>query len=264
MSRRGGRLRGAPTRQVVGVNPVRELLRADAPVSEILVDADRSRSEAFVELVDLARAAGVAVRTVDRREIDDLADGLVHQGVLAVAPPYEYANLDALLAGPRETPGLFVALDGITDPHNLGSIARTAEAVAADGLIVPARRSAAVTSVAEKAASGALAHLPVAVVTNLVRALDQARDAGCWILGLDAAADDLIGDSNLLTEPLVLVVGSEGSGLAHLSQVHCDQLVKLPMRGRVASLNASVAAGIALYEVDRHRQGGRSVARPDG
>lgn len=241
-------------RQVVGVNPVRELLRAGVPVREILVDAERSRSEAFVELMALARDVGVPLTTVDRREIDEVADGLVHQGVLAVAPPFEYVALEDLLTAERDGPALLVALDGITDPHNLGSIARTAEAVGADGLVVPSRRAAAVTPVAEKAASGALAHLPVAMVTNLVRALDQAHDAGCWVVGLDADADTLVGDCNLLTEPLVLVVGSEGRGLAHLSHVHCDQLVRLPMRGRVASLNASVAAGIALYEVDRHRQ----------
>lgn len=254
MSRRGGGPRRDSSRHVVGVNPVRELLRAGTPISEVLVDAERSRSDAFVELVELAREAGVQVTSVERRDIDDLAEGLVHQGVLAIAAPFQYAGLDDLLAAPREHAALLVALDGITDPHNLGSIARTSEAVGADGLIVPSRRAAAVTPVAEKAASGALAHLPVAMVTNLVRALDQARDAGCWVVGLDASADLDIEDSNLLTEPLVLVVGSEGSGLAHLSQVHCDQLVRLPMRGRVASLNASVAAGIALYEVDRTRR----------
>lgn len=253
MSRRGGRRPPRESRHVAGINPVRELLRAGASITEILVDRERSRSDAFVELIDLAGDAQVPVRTVDRTDIDELAEGLVHQGVLAVAPPFVYADLDDLLTGDRDHPVLLVALDGVTDPHNLGSIARTAEAVGADGMLIPSRRAAIVTAVAEKAASGAFAHLPVAMVTNLVRALDQARDAGCWIVGLDADADTQIADCNLLTEPLVLVVGSEGEGLAHLSQVHCDQLVSLPMRGRVASLNASVAAGIALYEVDRHR-----------
>jgi 23S rRNA (guanosine2251-2'-O)-methyltransferase len=258
VSRRGRQPPRESSRHVVGVNPVRELLRAGATVNEVLVDVERSRTDALVELIDLARDAGVPLRTVDRADIDDLAEGLVHQGVLAVAPPFRYAEFDALLAADRDHPILLVALDGVTDPHNLGSIARTAEAVGADGMVIPSRRAATVTAVAEKAASGAFAHLPVAIVTNLVRALDQARDAGCWVVGLDADADIEIGDCNLLTEPLVLVVGSEGRGLAHLSQVHCDQLVSLPMRGRVASLNASVAAGIALYEVDRgrRRQGG--------
>ena len=194
------------------------------------------------------------VDEVDRDAVDELAEGQVHQGVVAVAPPFPYADLDRVLTGISGEKRLLVALDGITDPHNLGSIARTAEAVGADALVVPARRASGVTPGGEGRA-GALAHLPVVRVTNLVRALEQAKDAGCWVVGLDADGDVDVADCDLLDEPVVLVVGSEGDGLAHLTRVQCDQLVRLPMRGRVASLNASVAAAVAMYEVlGRHER----------
>jgi 23S rRNA (guanosine2251-2'-O)-methyltransferase len=255
---RGPRRPDRPDRRVVvGVHPVRELLRAGQRVDRILLDVGRDRTPVVDDLVALARGAGVPVEEVERDRIDDLATGLVHQGVVALAPPFPEARLADVLADVRargEVP-LLIALDGITDPHNVGSIARTAEAVGAHGLIVPTRRAAGVTPTVEKAAAGALAHLPLVRVTNLVRALTDCQKAGCWVVGLDVSAEMDISDCNLLAEPLVLVVGSEGGGLAHLSHVQCDALVRLAMRGRVASLNASVAAAVAMYEVLRHRTG---------
>ncbi len=246
-----------PDRIVVGLHPVRELLRAGRSVRRVAIAAGRTDSDVLDELLDLARGAGVAVDRVDRDELDARAEGLVHQGVVAVAPPFPYADLDAVLdradaAG--EVP-LLVALDGVTDPHNLGSICRTAEAVGAHAVVVPGRRAASVTPVAEKAAAGALAHLPVVQVTNLVRTLGAIADRPVWSLGLDADGEVEVAGSHLLADPLVLVVGAEGSGLSRLTRDTCDQLVRLPMRGRVGSLNASVATAVALYTIDAARHG---------
>jgi 23S rRNA (guanosine2251-2'-O)-methyltransferase len=240
---------------VVGLHPVRELLRAGTVVRRVHVAETRDASEVLAEIRDVAAARRIPLVTSDRAGIDELAGGLVHQGVVAVAPPFPYAQLSDLLAraaAADEAP-LLVALDGVTDPHNLGSIARTAEAVGAHGMIVPSRRAAGVTPTAEKAAAGALAHLPLVRVPNLVRALKELRDHGVWSIGLDADAPEPIHHSALLDQPVVLVVGSEGQGLARLSRIQSDTLVNLPMRGRVGSLNASVAAAIALYEILRRR-----------
>jgi 23S rRNA (guanosine2251-2'-O)-methyltransferase len=226
-------------------------------VRRVLVSASRGSSEVLEDLRSAARAAGVEVEEVDAATIDERAAGLVHQGVLALAPPFPYARLEDVLtrATDADEAPLLVALDGVTDPHNLGSIARTAEAVGAHGLLVPGRRAAGVTPTAEKAAAGALAHLPVVEVTNLVRTLELLHDRGVWSLGLDGDADTDLADHPLASEPCVLVVGAEGAGLARLTRERCDALVRLPMRGQVASLNASVAAAVALYELLRRRRG---------
>lgn len=236
-------------RLVHGVHPVRELLRAGRRVTGLRVATGRRATPELEELVALAEAAGVPVRRVGGDELDEVAPDAVHQGVVATAPPFPYAGLDALLAAARASgrPPLLVALDGVTDPRNLGSIARTAEAVGAHGLIVPEHRSAAVTPAVEKAAAGALAHLPVARVTNLVRALEALGREGVWSLGLDGEAQTRVADHPLADGPVVLVVGAEGRGLSRLVRERCDALVSLPMLGRVGSLNASVAAGVALY-----------------
>lgn len=236
---------------MAGVHPVRELLRAGGTVHRVVVDAERSRTPEVVDLVRTARYANVSVSEVARDEIDLLAAGQVHQGVVAIAPPFPYARLEEVLATRPGGVPMLVALDGITDPHNVGSIARTAEAAGANGLILPSRRVSGVSPTVEKAAAGALAHLPVARVTNLTRALQACKREGFWVVGLDADGEVEASESPLLDEPVVLVVGSEGDGLAHLTRVQCDALVRLPMRGRVASLNASVAAAVAMYEVVR-------------
>lgn len=256
--RGGGRRedrRGRGTRLVVGLHPVRELLRAGRPVLSVTVADTRGGSEVLEEILALAGERGVAVHEVERSELDRRAEDLVHQGVVATAPPFPYADIDDVLgrAAAAGEPPFLVALDRITDPHNLGSIARTAEAVGAHGLIVPGRRAAGVTPVVEKAAAGALAHLPLALVSNLVSTLRDLGQRGVWSVGLEADVPDTIYDVGLLTEPVVVVVGSEGEGLARLSQGTCDVLAALPMRGRVGSLNASVAAAVALYEVRRRR-----------
>jgi 23S rRNA (guanosine2251-2'-O)-methyltransferase len=236
-----------------GVHPVRELLRSEAAVHEVLLAPSRHGSDELDDVRELAAERGVIVRETSREELDRVGEGVVHQGVAALSAPFAYAGLDALLARAAGEPVLIVALDGVTDPHNLGSIARTAEAVGAHGLIVPARRAVGVTPSAEKSAAGALAHLPVARVPNLARAIGALAQSGLWSIGLDADAGTEISECELLSEPLVLVAGAEGRGLSRLVAERCDALVSLRMRGRVGSLNVSVAVGIALYEVCRAR-----------
>lgn len=227
---------------VPGRRPVAEALRAGRELSEVVV------ADAEDELGALAHAAGVPVRAADRAELDALSGGVVHQGVVAVAGGYPYADLGSLL-GAR----LLVALDGVTDPHNLGAVARSAEAAGAGGLILRQRRSAGVTPAAEKASAGALSWLPVARVTNLSRTMGTLAEAGVWSVGLDGDAEQALWDCPLLDERVVLAVGAEGGGLSRLVAERVDALVAVPLAGRVASLNASVAAAVALFEIARRR-----------
>lgn len=242
-------------RVVVGIHPVLELLRAGQPIHRIRVATNRETSPAFDALIALADDRGVSVNFVDRDELERLAAGLTHQGVVAEAPPFAMASFDRVLQrAAAERAPLLVAIDGVTDPHNIGSIARTAEAVGSVAMLLPQRRSGSITPVVEKAAAGALAHLQVAQVPNLVRALGLLREVGVWSLGLDAEAEHEVADHPLATEACVVVVGAEGQGLSRLTRERCDALVRLDMFGEVASLNASVAAGIALYRLAQVRR----------
>ncbi len=251
-------------RLVVGLHPVREALRAGLNLIEVLIDKDRERTDVAEEILELAKAASVKLLEVERTRIDDVAEGMVHQGVVARGGPFPYAALEDCkrVARGRGEPLFLVALDGVTDPHNLGAIARSAEGFGAHGLLIPSRRAAGVTPVVEKAAAGALAHLPIVRVTNLVNTLRALKEENVWVLGLDSNDSEPIADCQLLTEPLVLVVGSEGKGLGSLTQITCDALVRLPMRGRVGSFNASVAAAVACHEVMRRREVLRVDATP--
>ncbi len=244
----------ADSRLVVGAHPVRELLRAGHDLREVLL-ARGDGSGTVGDVRSRAGRAGIPVREVDRGRIDAISPDVAHQGVAAWAPPFPYRSLRDVLTelGDAPAPPLVVALDHLTDPRNVGAIARTAEAAGADALLVPAHRAAPVTTVVERAAAAALAHLPVVRETNLATALRTCRDAGLWIIGLAGDGEVGLWDCPLLTEPLVVVVGEEGEGLARLSQVICDQLVALPLAGQVESLNAGVAAAVALYEVRRRR-----------
>jgi 23S rRNA (guanosine2251-2'-O)-methyltransferase len=261
-SRRRGQLeaareaaRPAPGRTLIeGRRPVVEALRAGRPMDRILLASGANRA-ALAELLDLARGRGVEVQTVPRSVLDAEASSGAHQGVLAIVAPLQPIDLIELLALPlagREPP-FFLALDGVEDPHNLGALARSAEATGCHGLIVPRRRSAPLSAVAVKTSAGALEHLPVAEVPNLARAVDQLRDAGVWCIGLDGAADASLFDLRLADEPVCVVVGGEGSGLHRLVRDSCDALVRIPMSGQVESLNASVAGALALFEVRRRR-----------
>jgi 23S rRNA (guanosine2251-2'-O)-methyltransferase len=202
------------------------------------------------ELVQRARDTGVGVRAADAAELDRLAGGVRHQGVVAVAPAAASVSLDDLV-GTR----LVVVLDGITDPQNLGAIARSAEVAGADGLVLRSRRAAGVTPAAEKAAAGAFSWLPVAVVPNIAAAIATLTDGGAWSVGLDGDTPDDLWSCPLLDGNVVLVIGAEGEGLSRLVRERVDQRVRIPMAGHVASLNASAAAAVALFEIARRRRG---------
>jgi 23S rRNA (guanosine2251-2'-O)-methyltransferase len=223
-------------------------------MDRILLASGAGRS-ALGDLLDLAQRRGVEVQTVPRSVIDAEARSGAHQGVLAVVAPIQPIGLTELLAVPlsgREPP-FFLALDGVEDPHNLGALARSAEAAGCHGLILPRHRSAPLSAVAVKSSAGALEHLPVAEVPNLARAVDQLRAAGIWCIGLDGGADASLFNLDLADEPVCIVVGSEGTGLHRLVRDSCDVLVRIPMSGQIESLNASVAGALALFEVHRRR-----------
>ena len=236
---------------VAGRNSVVESLRASVPAMVLYVGARVSRDERVAEAIELAAGRGVPVLEAGAAELDRLTGSALHQGLALRVRPYEYAHPDDLLARAADAAQLplIAALDGVTDPRNLGAVVRSAAAFGAHGVVVPARRSAGVTAGAWKASAGALARLPVARAANLARALQSYRDAGVFVAGLDADGDTAIRDLDLATAPLVLVTGSEGRGLSRIVSQACDVLVRIPIAAATESLNAGVAAGIALYEV---------------
>jgi 23S rRNA (guanosine2251-2'-O)-methyltransferase len=240
--------------QIEGRNPVREALAAGRAIHRLLV-AEGSSGGPIAEIVRAARSAGVRVERVPREVLDRLATTRAHQGVIAEAESFRYRPIDEALdlAASRGEVPLLLALDGITDPGNLGSLLRTADASGAHGVLIPKHKAAAVTPVVSKASAGALEHLIVDRVTNLGTALAGLRERGLWIVGLDAGQPTSIWECDLLAEPLVLVVGAEGKGIGRLVKERSDALVSIPMRGRVASLNAAVAGALALYETVHKR-----------
>jgi 23S rRNA (guanosine2251-2'-O)-methyltransferase len=256
-----GRARGAgdAAEYVAGRNPVVESLRAGVPAAVLYVGARVQHDERIGEAIQLAAGRGVPVLEAGAAELDRLTGGALHQGLALRVRAYDYAHPDDLLARAADAAQLplIVALDGVTDPRNLGAVVRSAAAFGAHGVVVPARRGAGVTAGAWKASAGALARVPVARAANLARALQSYREAGVFMAGLDAAGDTVIRDLELATAPLVLVIGSEGRGLSRIVAQACDVLVRIPIAARTESLNAGVAAGIALYEVAAIR--GRSA-----
>lgn len=240
--------------QIEGRRPVLEALKAGRPVQEILIASGAGRAGIVEEIGRLAERNDVAVRMVSNREIEQRAHTRAPQGVIAVVPPFSYASLEDLLARPSTTT-LLVALDEVTDPQNVGAIARSAEAAGAHGLIVGRRRAAPVTPVVEKAAAGALAYLPIAQVPNLPRALEELKQRDVWVVAMHGGADRSIYDLDIATEPLCVVVGSEGKGVSRLVLERADLAVRIPMEGNVQSLNASAAAAVALFEIARRRRG---------
>ena len=250
-----------PEELVVGRNPVIEALRSGMPAVSLRIASGLDRDERLIEIRGLAEDVEIPVSEVSRSQLDRLAGGgpqaaAVHQGVVLQVPPFSYLHPDDLIRRALEAPepALIVALDGVTDPHNLGAIARSAGAFGAHGLVLPQRRAVGVTAAAWKSSAGVLAHLPVARATNLVQALRAAADAGLMLAGLDGGGELDLDALELATGPLVLVVGAEGRGLSRLVGETCDVRVRIPLSGSVDSLNASVAAGVALSEVARRRR----------
>ena len=235
---------------VFGIHAVEEALAAGRPAERLLVARGR-RGAAIEKLVQAARAASVPVRFVSRAEVDRAAGQGTHQGVVLIAGAKRYVSLEEVIEA-ASSPGLIVVLDGVQDPRNLGAVLRSAAAAGADGVIVPERRAAGITPAAEKAAAGAVEHIAVARVTNINRALDDLKDAGYWMAGFDSSAEKAYYEADL-TGPVALVLGGEEKGLREQVRKRCDFLVSIPVAGGVESLNVSVAAGIALYEVRRQR-----------
>jgi len=240
--------------KLTGIHAVKEALEAQRPIDRIAIAKGRQDTR-IEEIVQLARKQGIPVRFEERSQLDRLANSKDHQGVVALAAARAAATLADILASAnsgRGQIGLIVLLDGVEDPHNLGAIVRTALAAGARGVVIPERRAAGLTDTVARSSAGALAHLPVAKVTNLARAMEELKEAGYWLVGLDERADKVYTEVDY-TSPVGIVLGSEGQGLHELTLKRCDFVVSLPTSGPVKSLNVSVAAGVVLFEALRQR-----------
>lgn len=242
------------TDKLTGIHAVKEALEAHRPLEYVLVAKGRQDTRAE-EIVQLARRNGIAVRFEERAQLDRAAGTRDHQGVVAIGAARAAATVEDILKSANKEhgkPGLIVLLDGVEDPHNLGAIIRTALAAGAHGVIIPERRAAGLTDAVARASAGALAHLPVAKVTNLVRTMEELKEAGYWLVGLDEHADKSYTAVDY-TSPTGIVLGGEGGGLHELTRKRCDFVVSLPTSGPVKSLNVSVASGVVLFEALRQR-----------
>jgi 23S rRNA (guanosine2251-2'-O)-methyltransferase len=239
---------------LVGRNPVLEALRAHIPATALYVGIGIDIDERVAEVVRTCGDRAIPVLEVSRSELDRMTGGVLHQGIGLQVPPFAYEPFDDLLAAASEAPNpLLVALDGVTDPRNLGAVVRSAAAFGAQGVFLPERRAAGMTATAWRTSAGAAARLPVAQVTNLTRALKHVQQSGFTIVGLDAEGPISLYDLEAAVGPLAIVVGSEGRGLSRLVGEACDMRVSIPVSSTVESLNASVAAAVALAEVSRRR-----------
>ncbi|MFU0791301.1 MAG: 23S rRNA (guanosine(2251)-2'-O)-methyltransferase RlmB [Virgibacillus proomii] len=237
---------------IIGKNPVIEALKSGRSVNKVFV-SEHLNANAQAKIYQLGKKAGTVVQKVPKQKIDQLTGGN-HQGVVAYVAPYDYASLDELFqrAEQKDEAPFLLILDELEDPHNLGSILRTADAVGAHGVIIPKRRSVGLTATVAKTAAGALEHVPVARVTNIANTIDELKERHIWVVGTEANAKE---DYRQLegTLPLAIVIGNEGKGMSRLVRKKCDWTVRLPMKGKVSSLNASVACSLLLYEVYRKR-----------
>lgn len=237
-----------------GRHAVLAALKGDRQINRIWITDSLLGHGQFYPLVKEAKANGTIVDEVDSRRLSNLTQGGNHQGIAVQVAPYSYWNLAELINQAKQTPDpVIVIADGIEDPQNLGAIIRTSEALGVQGIVIPQRRAAGVTSTVMKVAAGALENMAIARVVNLNQAIAKLKDEGFWIYGTTADTDNLLHQTNF-SGSVGLVVGSEGSGLSQLTEKNCDQLVAIPLVGKTPSLNASVAAAIALYEVFRQRQ----------
>jgi len=238
---------------IYGINAVTEALKARGRGFEWVGVAKERHDLRLQRVIDECRRQSVAVRFVPRAELDRMTGHNGHQGVVAITSAKQYSEVDDVLAAKRGEHSLLVVLDGVEDPHNLGAILRTADAAGADGVVIPERRAAGVTATVAKVSAGASEHLPIAKVTNIARRLEELKSQNLWIVGLDERGSQSY-DSLDYKMDCALVLGAEGKGLHDLVRKRCDFLVSIPMLGKVASLNVSVAAGVVLYEIVRQRK----------
>lgn len=241
---------------VSGRNPVYEAVQSGIPYERVFLVGAMSNDDRVAAVARAAMDSGTMIVEVTRTELDKMTDGAVHQGIAIEVPPYDYANLEKLVEAGEDSGrlGLIVALDSVTDPHNLGAVMRSAAAFRADGVLIPERRSASVNATVWKVSAGAAARLPVARETNLVRSLKRLQEEGYFVVGLAGDGEAEVGKVNMSDVPLVLVTGSEGGGLSRLVRETCDVIASIPIDAETESLNAAVATGIALYQIDQHRK----------
>jgi 23S rRNA (guanosine2251-2'-O)-methyltransferase len=235
---------------VAGRRPVLELLRAQKNAQEIRLSKDAGRSDILTEIRSLARDASIPLKEVSRDDLNEIAPGINHQGVAALTARYRYVPLNDLLA---RSPACLLFLDGVMDPHNLGSLLRSADGAGFEGVVIPAHGASGVTSAVRRVSAGAAETVPVARETNMARSLEASKGAGLWIAGLDARADQDLWSSDLMDPPVGLVLGSEDRGLSRGVREKCDGLVRIPGAGRLGSLNVAVAGALAMFEVARRR-----------
>ncbi|MCD8502808.1 MAG: 23S rRNA (guanosine(2251)-2'-O)-methyltransferase RlmB [Bacillaceae bacterium] len=238
---------------IVGKNPVIEALKSGHSVNKLWISETAQRGQ-MNQVVDLAKENGVQFQFVPKKKLETIANTQNHQGVVAQVAAYQYAEIDDLFNKAREKDEdpFFLILDEIEDPHNLGSIIRTADATGAHGVIIPKRRAAGLTATVAKASTGAVEYVPVVRVTNIARTMEDLKKRGLWFAGTDAKGDQDFRQATY-SLPIGLVIGSEGKGLSRLVKEKCDFLLSVPMKGKVSSLNASVAASLLMYEVYRKR-----------
>ena len=237
---------------IAGRNPVSEALRSTRPIDRILI-AKGNRTGAVVAIIAKAKEKKIPVKEVDSRKLDFLAGGSNHQGIVACAAAKEYSTVDDIfaLAEERNEKPFIIVLDEVEDPHNLGAIIRTAECTGAHGIIIPKRRSATLSYAVGKASAGAVEYVPVARVTNISNTIDELKELGLWVFGADMNGEDYTRCN--FDGAVALVIGNEGKGIGRLVREKCDQIVSLPMKGKINSLNASVAAGVLMYAVASKR-----------
>jgi 23S rRNA (guanosine2251-2'-O)-methyltransferase len=241
--------------KIFGINPVAEALKSGRPIQRLLIAEQRKADRDIAEIIRLAKSARIEVRMTTRDALSREAPHAVHQGVIAIAAAREYATLDDIMQMPaqRDQTPLFLVLDGVEDPRNLGAILRTAEAAGVHGVIIPERRAAGLTETVAKTAAGALEYVPVVKVVNIVNTIDDLKKNGIWVAAAEAGGDMQYWDADFV-QPTALVLGGEDKGVRRLVREHCDYTVSLPLMGEISSLNVSVAAGVLLYEVLRQRR----------
>ena len=239
--------------QVEGRNSVLELLEAEKDINKIFVTRGEKQGS-INKIIGRAKGKGIVLVEVDKSKLDEMSQTGNHQGVIAIVPPFEYCEVEDILeqAKTKNEQPFILILDGIEDPHNLGAIIRTAETAGVHGVIIPKRRAASVNSTVNKVSAGAVEHMKIARVNNINDTIQFFKDSGLWIIGTDGAAENYYYEQDL-TGPIALVIGSEGNGMNRLVSENCDILVKIPMHGKITSLNASVSSGIVTYEIVKQR-----------